>query len=172
MSFVESHLQSGERILYRANRGHTWYDILLAIVLTFLVAPLALALYMFAMNFLIQIIAAILPSGPEGQLVLMLLIVGLMVITPLLAVYSQIVDFIAFWQTDVVLTDRRLFGRALGRNRFWLRTIDIPTQDIACAHRYRLSALLCVDRRSTRHSEVFGPFKGLRRFVDECKRWE
>lgn len=81
MSFVESHLQSGERILYRANRGHTWYDILLAIVLTFLVAPLALALYMFAMNFLIQIIAAILPSGPEGQLVLMLLIVGLMVIT-------------------------------------------------------------------------------------------
>lgn len=172
MSYIDSHLQSGERILYRANRGHAWYDVLLAIVLAFLVTPLALALYMFAMNFLIQTIAAILPSGPESQLLLILLIIGLMVITPLLAIYSQIVDFVAFWQTDVALTDRRLFGRALGRNRFRLRTIDIPTQDIACAHRYRLSALLCVDRKSTRHSEVFGPFKSLRHLVDECKRWE
>lgn len=172
MSYVESHLQAGERILFRASRGHAWYDKLLAVLLTFLVTPLVLAVYAFAMGFLLQVISTLLPSGPESQLALALLVVGMLGVIPLMTVYTQIVDFIAFWQTDVALTDRRLFGRALGRNRFWLRTIDIPTQDIARVHRYRLSALVCVDRKSTRRAEVFGPLKGLGRFVDECKRWE
>lgn len=172
MSYIDSHLQSGERILYRANRGHAWYDILWAIVSTFLVTPLVLAFYTFVMSLFLRSIAALLPGGPESQLFMAGLAILMMAVIPLMAVYTQIVDFVAFWQTDVALTDRRLFGRAPGRNRFWLRTIDIPTQDIACAHRYRLSTLLCVDRKSTRHSEVFGPFKGLRHLVDECKRWE
>lgn len=172
MSYVESHLQAGERILYHADRGHAWYDILWAIVSTFLIAPLVLAFYTFVMSLFLRGIAALLPGGPESQLFMAGLAILMMAVIPLMAVYTQIVDFVAFWQTDLALTDRRLFGRAPGRNRFWVHTIDIPIQDVAHVHRYRLSSLVSVDRKSTRHREIFGPIKALGRFLDECKRWE
>ncbi len=170
MPYVDSHLQAGEQVLYRVNRGRAWYDYLLAFAMLFVLAPLVLGVYFFAMIIVTRSIATSLPTGPEGALIAALVGLVILVFVPLFAAISAIVEFVAFWLTDMALTDRRILGRALGRNRIWLRTVDIPVQDIAKVHRFRLSALMTIERKSTRHAQVLGPFKDCNGFIARCEQ--
>lgn len=172
MSYVDSHLQAGEQILYRINRGRAWYDYLWAFVSFLLLTPLVLSIYIFGMTLTVRVIAASLPASPEGELITALVALALLAFMPVLAVISQGVEFVAFWLTDVALTDRRILGRALGRNRLWLRTFDIPAQDVAKVHRFRLSSLVAIERKSTRRAAVLGPFKDFKGFIARCEQRE
>jgi hypothetical protein len=122
MSYVESQLQPGEQVLFRINRGRKWYHYLFLVLPYLILLPILILVVGF---FLLPALAA---SLPETVLIVigsgLLLLIGLGILT----------DVAHFLVDELVLTDKRIVGRAQGAFSAWVfQKINVPLSEIESA---------------------------------------
>src|SRR5512136_733576 len=121
MSHIDSQLQPGEQVLMRLNRGRKWYHFLLLVITYFILIPL---LFWMLLYFTALVLGSLLPEATALSVCLGL--IGFLALVMLM-------DFIHFVVDEVVLTDRRIFGRAQGGVVFSFHKIDLPLTEVASA---------------------------------------
>ncbi len=114
MSYISSHLQPGEQVLIRTNRGRKWYHFLWMVFGYFIFLPIMAWIMLY---FLVQIFGEFLSQTAA------LIFTGVFLIVLAL---GGLVDIIHFLVDDIALTDRRILGLAQGATTWSFKKYDIP----------------------------------------------
>ncbi len=121
MSYINSKLHPGERVIFRITQGRKWYHYLIFFIEYFILLPI---LFWVILTFGVPIISAYLP-----QPVVMISISSFL----LLISFPLLLNFIHFLVDELALTDTRVIGRALGATVLVFQKIDLPLSEIESA---------------------------------------
>ena len=125
LSYLEAHLQPGERLVCQLKHSRKWHSLLRN-----LLANIALAVATFFLFRFLERSLAVSYVAPDHflgrtQFIVINLFIG---VVPILVFLALVQDFVYTFFTELVLTDRRIFGRVNGLLR--LKELDIPLDEM------------------------------------------
>ena len=157
MSSITSQLQPGEQVILRINRGRKWYHFLGLFIEYFILVPI---IFWILLYLLVPMLGALLP-----QEIAFLPVAGLLGLISLVL----LLDFIHFLVDDLVLTDRRILGRAQGATVLSFKKIELPLTAVASARASGgfVSPGLEILRSDGKPALFFRNLSGSKKFVEK-----